>query len=217
MTATTATVSQAAQDAANQSVLVKIPGATASSSKMSKKGWKCWAKIVTAVASPANDGYAFSGEFVSTGTTIEARTGDVLLHVDQSDSAGIAIIAKNRIGEGTIRWIATASSDGRAWCATLGREARELLAMSRAERLAVAAADVLDDTGRAKPLTPEAVAYWSAIAGRDVAPAADPSPASEPTTPPDAATVAYDSIVAILATLSADERAAVVARIAAVQ
>lgn len=149
------------------SVLVKIPGASASSSKMSKKGWKCWAKWLSSVATPANDGYAYEGEFTTPGSEVEAEFGDVLLHVDQSNSADLGIVMPSSSGQAFIRWIADASSEGRKWCGPLAKPARTLLAMSTQERLAHVAKILLQEHA----VTPKdnwddkVLAHYSALAG----------------------------------------------------
>lgn len=114
-------------------VAVKIPGPMASRSKMARKGWKCWAKRLSSVAKPASDGYAYEGEFIGVGTTIETEAGDVILHVDQSGSAGIGVVCV-RACEGFISWLDTADASGRNWCGALGATTRKLLAMSADER-----------------------------------------------------------------------------------
>lgn len=125
------------------SVLVKVPAASASSSKMAKKGWKCWAKWITSVNTPAHDGYAYQGEFATVGSDVEVEPGDVLLHVDQSSSAGVGVVVVNSKGEGFVNWMASADSDGRAWCGPLAKMARKLCEMTPAERIKLAAADLV--------------------------------------------------------------------------
>jgi len=141
---------------------------------MSKKGWKCWAKWLTSVASPANDGYAFEGEFTEVGATVEAHVGDVLLHVDQSSSADVFVCMQNQKGAGFRFLIASAGSDGRKWCGPLAGPARRLLDMSVEARIAHVAGLILDKTGRPEPLNTAAIKYWSALAGREIPVAAEP-------------------------------------------
>jgi hypothetical protein len=150
------------------SVLVKIPGPSASSSKMAKKGWKCWAKWLTDVATPANDGYAYQGEFTPPGDSVEAELGDVLLHVDQSATSDLGVVMPNTKGEAWIRWVADASSEGRRWCGPLAKPARRLLGMSAAERMAEIAGQLLAEHA-AEPKanwTDETVAHYTQLAGR---------------------------------------------------
>ena len=115
-------------------VTVLVPGASASSSKMSKKGWKCWAKWLSSVDSPAKDGYAYHGEFASVGSRVECELGDVLLHVDQSSNSGIGVVMTNSAGKAFFRWV-DATSDAK-WAGSLAKAARRLLKMTRQERIA---------------------------------------------------------------------------------
>lgn len=155
-------------------IIVSIPDASASRSKMQKKGWKCWAKWLTNVATPANDGYAYEGEFTSPGSQVECEIGDVLLHVDQSSSAGVGVVMQNKSGKAFIKWIASADSESRKWCGPLAKPSRQLLAMSQDERIKWVAGFILD-ADRSEPLAEEVAAYWSHVAGRDTQPAFDPS------------------------------------------
>lgn len=153
-------------------VTIAIPAESASRSKMQKKGWKCWAKWLSSVASPANDGYAYEGEFTTPGSTVEAQLGDVLLHVDQSSDAGIAVLMLNRKGEPYLKWMASAPSDGRKWCGPLASPARSLLAMTRDERIRHAAAKMLADNPEWQDDPAKwslAIAYYSQLAGLETA------------------------------------------------
>ena len=194
-------------------VLVSIPGPKASSSKMKSKGWKCWAKRLTSVATPANAGYAFEGEFVTCDAKVECTIGDVILHVDQSDCAAIGVVLVNLAGKSLIKWIETARPAGRQWCGTLAAPARRLLDLDRDARVRYVAISILHEN-RSTPLREEVVAYWQSVAGM--------SP-SESTTPPDAvATVtqldaAMMSIETILSQLNGTDRAESIRRVAAMQ
>ena len=133
------------QQTTTKLMTVAIPDASASRSKMSKKGWKCWAKELTHVNSPANTGYDFDGEFCGVGSSRECEAGTVILHVDQSGSADLGVVYPNMSGNGRIRWVASADSDGRKWCGPLGKPARRLLCMTPAERVAEAARHMLEN------------------------------------------------------------------------
>lgn len=146
-----------------KTITVSIPDATASRSKMQKKGWKCWAKILSSVANPANDGYAYDGEFTSVGATIEAEVGAVILHVDQSGAARVGVVMVNKAGKGFIKWVETATSDGRKWCGTLGRPSRTLLNMPTEERVRHVAELMAKD--RPFDRTDEVQAYYETLAG----------------------------------------------------
>lgn len=154
-------------------ITITIPSESASRSKMQKKGWKCWAKWLSHVNSPANDGYAYEGEFTTVGTTVEAEVGDVLLHVDQSSSAGIGVLMLNKSGESFFKWIETAPSDGRKWCGPLAASSRRLLGMSREERIKYVAGFILDQP-REKSLSDETRIYWEGVAKRTPEPKIDP-------------------------------------------
>ncbi len=178
-------------------LITLIPSESASRSKMAKKGWKCWAKILSSVATPANNGYAFEGQFVGVGTKLEVDSGDVLLHVDQSSNAGVAVIVPKEGGEnGYIWWSETASSDGQKWCASLGREARKLLAMTVEERIRYAAGYMVDD--RPADRNDATQAHYERLAGRSgKTPAAQPT-ATAAVVAPDAAPSPRDlALVAI--------------------
>lgn len=146
------------------SVLVTIPGPSASSSKMQRKGWKCWAKVLSSVADPANNGYAYDGEFLSVGSNVELEVGDVILHVDQSSSATIGVVMVNKAGKGILKWIGEgASSDGRRWCGPLGRPARKLLSMDQPERIKhVAEIIVKNPPPEGRPI--DVQTYWESVA-----------------------------------------------------
>ena len=113
-------------------VRVSVPSESASRSKMQKKGWKCWCKNVSSIDTPANSGFAWQGEFVTTGATIELTPGDVLLHVDQSSSTGIGIV----LPSGGIFWAETTGAD--KWSGVLAKPARRWLAMPTKERIVAA-------------------------------------------------------------------------------
>jgi hypothetical protein len=143
--------------------LISIPGAAASRSKMQKKGWKCWAKWLSEVATPANDGYAYSGEFTTPGSDVECDIGGVLLHVDQGGTAALGVAMLNSKGEPFFKWIADASSEARKWCGPLAKPARQLLAMNVDERIKHVAGIIAAD---AKPdWTASVQDYWNALAG----------------------------------------------------
>ncbi|MBX9681860.1 MAG: hypothetical protein K2X38_24140 [Gemmataceae bacterium] len=141
-------------------VSVSIPGATASRSKMQKKGWKCWAKWITKVASPARDGYSYDGEFTEVDGTVECQVGDVLLHVDGSHAATIRVVVINSEGKG--RLISVAVADSTKWAGTLGGPARKVLAMDAEERVRYAARHFVET---AEDLKPEVRAYYEKLAG----------------------------------------------------
>lgn len=166
-------------------VCVTIPEASASRSKMAKKGWKCWAKVLSHVGTPANDGYAYEGTFVSPGTTIEARPGDVILHVDQSDTADIMVAMVNAGGKGFLWSIDSADSEGRKWCGPLGRPARKLLAMPVEERIRHVAGEIA--ANRPASRSDEVQAYYEALAR-------GPQAGSEPAGEPDARSEAIATI-----------------------
>ncbi len=155
-------------------VTVRIPGPTASRSKMQKKGWKCWAKWLSSVATPANDGYAYEGEFTQIEAHVEAAVGDVLLHVDQSDCAAVGVVMLNSRGTGFIRWVDRANSDGRKWCGPLAKTARKMLAMSPEERIRHVAGLIAAD--RPDDRTDEVQAYYANMASGD---AQDTDPRTE--------------------------------------
>jgi|GEM_PF-6106214 len=113
----------------NNLVTVKIPGPSASRSKMQKKGWKCWCKNLAEVATPANNGYAYLGEFVSVDAVAELAVGDVLLHVDESSNSGIGVVQP----DGEVSW-EKVTNDAK-WVGPLAATARKLLAMTPAERV----------------------------------------------------------------------------------
>lgn len=169
---------------------VTIAGPSARRSKMQKKGWKCWAKWLTSVATPANSGFAYEGEFTDTDTTVEAAVGDVLLHVDQSAYARIGVVMVNRSGEGYVRYIASANSDGRKWCGPLARHARSLLAMETEERVRYVAKLIAETPSEKR--TPEVQAYWEELAGIQATPA-------ETTDQADPRAVAIEQIKALMA------------------
>lgn len=150
-------------------IQVFVPSEAASRSKMQKKGWKCWAKLLSGVASPANDGYAFSGDWLTCGCDAECSPGDVILHIDQSSSAGVGVVYPDSAGKGCIRWLKTANSDGRKWCASLGKVAREWLAKSAGDRL-IKVAELKIEENEAGPTEkkwkPEVRAHYVAMAGR---------------------------------------------------
>ncbi len=152
-----------------QITTVKIAGPSASRSKMQSKGWKCWAKWLTSVASPANDGFAYEGEFADTDATVEASVGDVLLRVDQSSVAKIGVVMVNRLGEGYVRYVAEANSDARKWCGPLARHARKLLAMPVEDRIRHVAKLIAETPSDKR--TPEVQAYWEEMAGIQATPA----------------------------------------------
>lgn len=158
------------------SVLVKIPAPAASPSKMQKKGWKCWAKWLSKVKTPANDGYAYEGEFTEPGSSVEAEFGDVLLHLDQGNSADVGIVMRNSKDEAFFHWIASASSDGRKWCGPLAKPARAVLAMSTPERLAHVAQLLLAEHAASpkEHWTEKTVAHYTALAGLPQAVTVDP-------------------------------------------
>jgi hypothetical protein len=158
-------------------VNVAIPDASASRSKMGKKGWKCWAKQLTAVDTPANNGYAYHGEFVPIGTTMELTPGDVILHVDQSNTADMGVVLVNAAHKGVIKWLASADSDGRRWCAPLAKTARNLLGMTTDERIRHVAAIIAAEESPDRPASVQA--YWAALADPP-APEADPEPDESP-------------------------------------
>lgn len=198
---------------ATATVLVSIPGPVASSSKMAKKGWKCWAKRLTSVATPANDGYAFEGEFVTIEAKVECRLGDVILHVDQSDSAAVGVVMVNRNGTPIIKWIETASPDGRKWCGTLAAPARRLLDMDSDARVRFVALSIITEE-RATQLNEEAAAYWRSVAGMSPSESATTTDAVETVTQLDAAMM---SIETILSQLNGTDRAEAIRRVAAIQ
>lgn len=174
-----------------QLINVEIPGPSASTSKMSRKGWKCWGKRLTHVRTPANDGYAFEGEFVGISSTMELTVGDVILHVDQSSSATLGVVMVNRLGKGFIKWVADADSDGRKWCGPLARPARRWLDMDVEDRVRHVAQLILDqDTDN--ELKPESREYWQSLVSP---PSAEPT-ATEATAP---AKVTPDALVCVLA------------------
>ena len=158
-------------------VTVLVPGASASSSKMSKKGWKCWAKWLSSVDSPAKDGYAYHGEFASVGSRVECELGDVLLHVDQSSNSGIGVVMTNSAGKAFFRWV-DATSDAK-WAGSLAKAARRLLKMTRQERIAAEAAAIAAETDEeriargAKPLGDVAREYYRKLAGQQSETAAE--------------------------------------------
>ncbi len=173
-------------------ITVNIPSESASRSKMQKKGWKCWAKILTSVKSPANDGFAFEGQFVTAGTTVEVEPGDVILHCDQSASADIGVAYAQSNGKGAIRWLKSADSEGRKWCATLGQTARKLLALAADERLKQVAVSLLDSFGPDK--NPAVRAYYERLADRE--PVATEPVATEPVATDDQRQVIQNAISA---------------------
>lgn len=163
---------------------VTIAGPSASRSKMQKKGWKCWAKWLTSVATPANSGFAYEGEFTDTDTTVEAAVGDVLLHVDQSAYARIGVVMVNKAGNGLVHYVAGANSDGRKWCGPLARYARGLLAMEVEERVRYMAKLIAAD--RPADRSDSVQAYWEEMAGIQATPA-EPTETTEPVDPRQAA------------------------------
>jgi hypothetical protein len=121
------------------SLATKIPGASASTSKMSKKGWKCWALRVTKVTKV---GVPFEGDRLQTGAVVSMEPGDILLHVDDSSMHGIGVILPRPDGEqGEISWIETASDSH----SMLTAAAMKLVAMSPAERISLGATELLKD------------------------------------------------------------------------
>ena len=171
-------------------ITVKIPGGLSSSSKMSKKGWKCWAKILTSVDTPAKSGFSFHGEFASIGATVECNLGDVLLHVDDSSSSGIAVVMANAKGEGWLSW-QDSTSDGK-WAGVLAKTAREFLAIDPDERVRRVAGQIADESDEsrlargAKALSAEGRDYYTRLAGRSIQPATHETPVEadvEPTEP----------------------------------
>lgn len=162
---------------------------------MQKKGWKCWAKWLSDVATPANDGYAYSGEFTAPGTDVECEVGDVLLHVDQGGSADLGVAMVNSQGKAFIKYLASASSEARKWCGPLAKPARQLLAMTVEARIKHVAAIVAAEPGTNR--TPEGQAYWDALAG--IVPVAERQPAGEPTVDRDALTAEREALLARIA------------------
>jgi hypothetical protein len=114
-------------------VQVLIPGPSASRSKMQKKGWKCWAKRVLGVKSPANSGYDWEGDFLAVGQCAEMRVGDVVLHVDDSGNSGVGLVQP----DGTIEWEETCHGK---WASALAAPARRLLALAPEQRIGQPAA-----------------------------------------------------------------------------
>lgn len=154
-------------------VTVSIPGTTASRSKAQKKGWKCWCKNLTKVATPANNGFAYEGEFVSVGSTAELTTGDVLLHVDDASSKSIGVVMRGSLGAGFIHWMASTSDD--KWAGSIAKPARTLLAMDTEDRIRHVAAEVARTPNTQR--SAEGQAYWDQLAG--IAPATVETPANE--------------------------------------
>lgn len=115
------------------SILVTIPGPSASSSKMSKKGWKCWAKTLRSIANPAKNGYDYDGEFAEVGVAAEMEIGSLVVHVDDSASNGIGVVMPNSAGKGIIVWISTGTLP------SMAAKGRKYLAMKPEERVAAAA------------------------------------------------------------------------------
>lgn len=190
-------------------ITVTIPSESASRSKMQRKGWKCWAKWLSNIKTPANDGYAFEGEFTSPGTTVEAEVGDVLLHVDQSSGADLMVLMVNRTGKSFLKSVADANSEGRKWCGPLAAPARRLLDMDREARIRWVGQFILDQP-RDTPLKDEDRAYWQTVAGT-----APESAQPEPTAVDIAAIV--DQINALLSPLTDEQVAEVYRRLPGVE
>lgn len=153
--------------------LVTIPGASASRSKMQKKGWKCWAKNLTNVNSPARNGYDYDGEFMATGDDVELEIGDVILHVDDSRCSSIGVVVQNRVGRGIIIWVADADDK---WAGPLAKPARHLLGLTREERVRHAAQHYLDRP-RDTPMRDEVRDYWLSVAAPETGQSKDRSAA----------------------------------------
>ena len=62
---------------------------------------------------PANDGYAYEGEFWPVDAEIDAEPGDVVLRVDLSDDASVGVVRKRCEGSGFIWWARFADGTGR--------------------------------------------------------------------------------------------------------
>jgi hypothetical protein len=180
-------------------VQINVPGPSASRSKMQKKGWKCWAKLITSIAEPAKDGYSWAGEFLTVGAMAECENGSLLLHVDDSSSHGVGVIVQTKSGKSRIVWMAGTSS---RWATALARTARTLLAMTCEERIRAAAkarlAEIVDDAS----IPSEVRQYWEALAGQPEMPAENTAPAF------DAASIA-EQIKGLLAGLTDDQVAEV--------
>ena len=177
------------ENTTTQLINVEIPGPSASSSKMSKKGWKCWGKQLINVKSPANDGYAYEGEFVGISSTMELPVGDVILHVDQSSSANIGVVMVNRLGQGFIEWVADASSAGRKWCGLLAGPARRWINMTVEDRVRQVAQLYVE---RRDELEPETLEYWQSLV-------TSPSDESTVTKGTEVTKVTPDALVCVLA------------------
>jgi hypothetical protein len=113
-----------------------IPDHAASRSKMSQKGWKCWAMRVTSVKSGA---MPFDGDRLTPGTSVMLEAGDVVIHIDQSSRCTLYTVVPNIDGtEGRLPDMAVATNpEG------LAGAARNLLAAAPSQRIAMGAKQFL--------------------------------------------------------------------------
>lgn len=159
-------------------VTVMVPGPSGSRSKMQKKGWKCWAKVLSDVKEPANTGYDYEGELLSVGSRHEVELGSVILHIDQSSNNGVGVVMPKAGAEdrGVIKWRKTTCAA--RWAGDLARDARRLLKMTPEER-------VLDTARRLaanQDLADEERAHYAAIVARMTPTAAAEAPVEDPVT-----------------------------------
>lgn len=130
---------------------------------MQKKGWKCWAKVLSRVKEPANSGFDWEGEFANVGETREMEAGEVLLHVDDSSSHGIGVVIPgSAAGKGRIVWLETTSGK---WASSLARGARKLLALTPDERVRWAAKQYLADIADDSAIGDAVKAHYRRLAG----------------------------------------------------
>jgi hypothetical protein len=142
-------------------IAIKIPGAAASHSKMQRKGWKCWAKVLTNVKTPANTGYDYEGSWITLGAVAELELGDVVLHVDDSSDAGVGVLIIGSKGTGYIHWMRTTQGK---WAGALAATARKLLSMPVQDRVKAAAQHCLDGLRADSETSPEKLHYYETLA-----------------------------------------------------
>lgn len=108
-----------------KSVEVRIPGPSASTSKMAKKDWKCWAKVVEELTQPKPGQPTTAENYVGTRLSYGVTplpVGAVVLHYDDSSEHGVGVVT----ADGEIEWEETCHGEG--WPVALRAATKRLLA-----------------------------------------------------------------------------------------